>query len=131
MAQLQVCVKPPASAVNRTLPAFAAECCYVVLLLLSMPAAHMWCQHWLAAVGQYLVPTGNSEANPPATTAAVNQRDRQTDGRITTKRWSLTVRYITEVNSQHRPKPVACPHTSFIHHQTPKRRTVAPFTPPL
>jgi len=34
----------------------------------------------LAAVDRYLLPAGRSAANPPATAAAVERWDRQTDG---------------------------------------------------
>jgi len=48
-------------------------------LLLSAGA----CRTVPAAVDRYLLPAGRSAANPTAAVAAVDRRDRQTDGRLT------------------------------------------------
>jgi len=65
----QVCVERPSSTFNMTLPH----------LLLSAGA----CSTAPAAVDRYLLPAGRSAANPTAAVAAVDRRDRQTDGRLT------------------------------------------------
>jgi len=58
----EVCVEPPPSALDMTLPAFAA-------------GRRRTCSTALAAVDRYL---GRSAANPPAAAAIVDRRDRQT-----------------------------------------------------
>jgi len=66
------------SAVNMTLPAFAAERRATAPLLLRQPAP--------TAVNRYVLPAGRSEANPPQATAAVlsnDGTDRPRDGRPT------------------------------------------------
>jgi len=55
------------SAVNMTLPAFAAERRATAPLLLRRPAP--------TAVNRYVLPAGRSEANPPQATAAVLSND--------------------------------------------------------
>jgi len=55
-------VQPRPSAVNMTLPAFAAE------------------RRRASAVDRYFLSAGRSAANPPHTAAAVDRRNRQTDG---------------------------------------------------
>jgi len=61
---LKVCVEPPPSAVNVTLPAFAAE-----RRLLQRGARSTA----PAALDRHLLPTGRSVANPPAAVAAVDR----------------------------------------------------------
>jgi len=61
-----VCVEPPSSALNVTLPAFAAE--------------RQRLQHGAAASIDMCCRRRRSAANPPAAVAAVHQRDRRTDG---------------------------------------------------
>ena len=62
----EVCVEPPPSALDMTLPAFAA-------------GRRRTCSTALAAVDRYLAPAaGRSAANPPAAAAVVDRRDRQT-----------------------------------------------------
>jgi len=60
----------PSSALNMTLPAFAAECRRPQHSARSKPTA----------IDRYLLPAGRSAANPPA---AVDQQDRETDRRPT------------------------------------------------
>ena len=60
----QVCVAPVP--LNVSLPAFAAERRRLL--------------HGAPAPDRYLLPTERRAANPPATAAAVDRRDRQTDG---------------------------------------------------
>jgi len=59
------------SALNITLPAFAAERRRLRHGALSAPAA----------IDRYLLPAGRSAANPPPAAAAAERRDRQADGR--------------------------------------------------
>jgi len=56
MRHQQVCVRPPPSAVNVTLPAFDTECRRLLHGARSPPAA----------IGRYLLFEGRSAANPPA-----------------------------------------------------------------
>jgi len=63
--------KPRPSAVNKTLPAFAAERRAVTPLLLSAGARYRSTSR----------ARGRSAANPPHTAAAVDRWDRRTDGR--------------------------------------------------
>jgi len=61
MAQTnQVCVEPPSSALNMTLPAFAAE-------------RRRCTRSAPTAIDRYLLPAGRSAANPQASVAAVDQ----------------------------------------------------------
>jgi len=55
------CAEPPPSALNMTLPTFAAD----------------------RRRPSYLLPAERSAANPPAAVTAVDRRDRQTDGHAT------------------------------------------------
>jgi len=66
-------VEPPPSALNVTLPAFAAD----------SRRLHRWvhCSTASAAIDRYLLPAGCSVANQPAAVAAVNRWYRQTDAR--------------------------------------------------
>jgi len=64
------------------LSAFVAERRAAAPLLLNAPAMARGASA-AAAVDQYLLPAGRSAANPPATAAAVDRWDRQTDGRST------------------------------------------------
>jgi len=66
------CVQPRSSAVNTTLPAFAAERRAAAPLPLGAGAA---------VVDRYLLLARRSAANPPHPAAAVDRWDRQTDGR--------------------------------------------------
>ena len=67
-------MKPRTSAVNITLPAFAAE------RRAAAVAAECWrlLQERRAAIDRYLLPAGRSAANPPHAAAAVDQWDGQT-----------------------------------------------------
>jgi len=76
----QVCVQPSPSAVNVTLPAFAAERRAAAGLLLRASA----CCTTIAARLQLhidLLHAGRSAANPPHAAAAVDRWDRQIDRR--------------------------------------------------
>jgi len=68
----QVYVQPPQSVVSVTLPAFA--CCTARLMHGACPLRAP------AAIDRYLLPAGRSAANQSAAVAAVDRRDRQTDG---------------------------------------------------
>jgi len=67
----QVYVQPPQSVVNVTLPAFA--CCTARLMHSACPLRAP------AAIDRYLLPARRSAANQ---SAAVDRRDRQTDGQM-------------------------------------------------
>jgi len=67
----QVCVQLPTSADNVTLLAFAAERNVLLRRLVA------------AAIDRCLLLAGRTAANPPEWHAAVNRRDRQTDGHRT------------------------------------------------
>ena len=67
--------KPPPSALNVTLPAFAAE----------RRRLHYCARSAPTAVDRYLLPAGRSAANPPAAVAAVDRWDRRTDGETDTR----------------------------------------------
>ena len=66
----QVCVQPPPSTVNVTLPAFAAERRRLLQGARSAPAA----------IDRYLLPARRSAANLLHAAAAVDRWDRQTYG---------------------------------------------------
>ena len=68
----QVCVEPP-SALNVTLPAFAAQ-----RRRLQNDACST-----ITALCRYLLPTGSSAANPPAAADAVDRWDKWTDRQLT------------------------------------------------
>ena len=69
-------VQPRSSALNVTLPAFAAERRAVQLLLMSAPAAGTRRRQLSIDFRAAELPA----ANPPATAAAADRWDRQTDG---------------------------------------------------
>ena len=52
------------------------------------------CHAAAAAVDRYLLPRPTSAANPPAAAAAVDRRDRQTDGRTLDRYMTLTACYV-------------------------------------
>ena len=66
----QVSVQPPPMAVKVTLSAFPAERRRLLHSARSAPAA----------IDQYILPARRSAANPPHAAAAVDRRNRQTDG---------------------------------------------------
>jgi len=76
----QVCVQPSPSAVNTTLPAFAAE-------------RHAAAELAAATIDQYLLPAGPTAANQPHA-AAAGKWDRQMDRHMITQTLPHTMRAV-------------------------------------
>jgi len=75
----QVCVQPRPSAVNKTLPAFAAECSAAALLLLRVPAAGM--QRWQPLVDISCPQGAQQQTRQWPLLLWIEGTDRQTDAR--------------------------------------------------